>query len=69
MKNRLYNANCSWGFFGGATSKYFHQYILPTLNQTDVIMDTAILHMGTDDIINSEVDKDLLADSIINIAI
>ena len=32
-------------------------------------MDTAILHMGADDIINSEVNKDLLADSIINTAI
>ena len=59
----LYSPN-----FGGATSKYFHHYIRPTLSETEVITDIAVLHMGTNDIINSEVNKDLEADSIINIA-
>ena len=33
-----------------------------------MITDIAVLHMGTHDIVNSEVNKDLVADSIINIA-
>ena len=41
---------------------------LPTLNETNVITDTAILHTGTNNIINSENNKDSVADSIINIA-
>ena len=41
---------------------------LPTLNETNVITDTAILHTGTNNIINSENNKDIVADSIINIA-
>ena len=68
LKSRLCNANCSCRFSGGATSKYFHHYIRPTLNETDMITDIAVLHMGTNDIINSEVNKDLVADSIINVA-
>ena len=42
-----------------------HQNIL-ILNETDVITDIAVLHMGTNDIINSEVNKDLAVDRIIN---
>ena len=30
--------------------------------------DIAILHMGTNDILNAEVDKDLIAESVTNIA-
>ena len=33
-----------------------------------MITDIAVLHMGTNDIINSEVNKNLVVDSIINIA-
>ena len=33
-----------------------------------MITDIAILHVGTNDITNSEVNKDLVADRIINIA-
>ena len=55
-------------FFGGATSKHFHIHIRPILNGTDMISDNAILHIGTNDIINEEVNKDLVANSIINIA-
>ena len=64
LKSWLYNANCSYRFFGGATSKHFYHYICPTINETDIV----VLYMGTNDIINSEVNKDLVVDSIINIA-
>ena len=33
-----------------------------------MLTDIAVLHMGASDIINSEANKDLAADSIINIA-
>ena len=68
LKSQLYNAYCSCRFFGGATSKHFHHYIHPSLNETNMLTDIAVLHMGASDIINSEANKDLAADSIINIA-
>ena len=69
LKSGLYNGNCRCRFFGGATSKHFHHYIPPTLNETDVITDVVvILHMWTKEIINLEVNKDLVGDSIINTA-
>ena len=49
-------------------NKYFRHYIRLTLNKTDMITDIVVLHMSTDEIINSEVNKNLVADSIINIA-
>ena len=64
LRSRLYKANCSCCPFGGATSKHFHHYICPTLNETNVITDIAVLHMGTNDIINSEVNKNLVADTL-----
>lgn len=42
-------------------------YIQPTLNKTDVITDIAVMRMRTNDIINSKFNKDLAANSIINI--
>ena len=57
MKSRLYNVNCSCCFFGGTTFKHFHHYIRPTLNEADVTTDIAVFHVGTNDIINSEVIK------------
>ena len=33
LNTRLSTANCKCRFFGGATSKHFHQHILPTLNE------------------------------------
>ena len=51
-----------------ASFKHLDRYIHATLNETDMITDIAVLHMGTNDIINSEVNKNLVADSIINIA-
>ena len=68
LKSRLYNAYCSCRFFGGATSKHFYHYIHPSLNETNMLTDIAVLHMGANDITNSEANKDLVADSIINIA-
>ena len=68
LKSRLYTANCSYIFFSGATSKHFHHYICPTLSGKDAITDIAVLHMATNDIMNSENNKDLVADSIINTA-
>ena len=68
LSSRLYNANCICRFFGSAKSKHFHHHIHPTLDEKDVITDVAVLHIGTNDTRNSEVNKDLRADSIINIA-
>ena len=62
----LYTANCSYIFFSGATSKHFHHYICPTLSGKDAITDIAVLHMATNDIMNSGNNKYLVADSIIN---
>ena len=68
LNTRLSTANCKCRFFGGATSKHFHHYIQPTLNETNVKTDIAALHMGINDIFNAEVDKDLIAESVIDIA-
>ena len=48
----------------GATSKHFHHYIQPTLNEKNVKTDIAVLHMGTNDILNVEGDKDLIVESV-----
>ena len=45
-------SNCSCRFFCCATSKHFHHYIRPTLNETDMIKDIAALHIATSNIIN-----------------
>ena len=68
LNTRLSTANCKCRFFGGATSKYFHHYIQPTLNEKNVITDIAVLNMGKNDILNAEGDKDLIAESVIDIA-
>ena len=68
MNTRLSTANCKCRFLGGATSKHFHHYIQPTLNEKNVKTDTAILHMGTNEIFNAEGDKDLIAESVLDIA-
>ena len=60
--------NCKCRFFGGVTLKHFHHYIQPTLNEENVKTDIAVLHMGTNDILNAEGDKDLIAKSVIDIA-
>ena len=67
LNSRLHNANYRCCFFDGATLKHSY-YIRPTLNEINLIMDTVLLHMITDHIIKLEVNKDLLADSIINVA-
>ena len=68
LNTRLSTANCKCRFFVGATSKHFHHYIQPTLNEKNVKTDIAVLHMGTNDILNAEGDKDLIAESVIDIA-
>ena len=68
LNNRLSTANCKCRFFGGDTSKHFHHYIQPMLNEKNVKTDIAVLHMGTHDILNAEGDKVLIAKSIIDIA-
>ena len=68
LNTRLSTANCQCRFFGGATLKHFHHYIQPTLNEENVKSDIAVLYMGTNDILNPEDDKDLIAESVIDIA-
>ena len=67
LNTRLSTANCKCRFFGGATPKHFHHYIQPTLNEAKVKTDIAVLHMGKNDILNAEADKDLIAASVIDI--
>ena len=55
----LSTANWKCRFSGGAASKHFHHYIQPTLNQTNVKTDIAVLHMGTNGILNAEANEDL----------
>ena len=68
LNTRLSSANCKFRFFGGATSKHFHHYIQPRLNEKNVKTDIVVLHMGRNDILNAEGDKDLIAESVIDIA-
>ena len=68
MNTRLSTANCKCRFFVGATSKHFHHYIQPTLNEKNVKTDIAVLHMGENDILNAEGDEDLIAKSVIDAA-
>ena len=68
LNTRLRTANCKCCFFGGATSRHFHHYIQPTLNEKNVKADIAVMHMGTNDILNEEADKDLIIGSVIDIA-
>ena len=55
LNTRLSTANCKcpFGSFGVATSKHFHHYIQTTLNETNGKTDTAVLHMGTNYILNT----------------
>ena len=64
LNTRLSTANCKCRFFGGVTSKHFHHYIQPTSNEENVKTDIAVLHMGTNDILNAGTDKDLIAESV-----
>ena len=64
LNTRLSMANCKCRFFGGATSKHFHHHVQPTLNKRNVKTDIAVLHMGTNDILNAGTDKDLIAESV-----
>ena len=68
LNARFSNANCKCLFFGDVTSKHFHHYIQPTLNEKNVKTNIAVLHVGTNDIFNAEGDKDLIAESVIDIA-
>ena len=64
----LSTANCKCPFFGGATSKHFHHYIQPALNEKNVKTDIAAFHMGKNNIHNAEGDKDFIAERVIDIA-
>ena len=68
FNTQLSTANCKYRFCGGATSKQFHHYIHPTLNETNVKTDIAVLHVWINDILNAEANKDLIAESVIDIA-
>ena len=60
LNTRLSTAKCKCRFFGGATSKHFHNYyIQQTLNEKNFETDFTVLHMGANDILNAEGDKDL----------
>ena len=48
--------------------KHFHHYIQLTLNKTNFKTDIAVLHMETNDILDTETDKYLTAESVIDIA-
>ena len=67
LNTRLSTADCKCCLFGGATSKHFHHYIQPTLNEKNAKTDISVPYMGTNDILNAEGDKDLIAESVIDI--
>ena len=50
------------------TSKHFGHYIQPTLNEKNTKTDIAVLHMGTNDLLNAEGNKDLIAEGVTDIA-
>ena len=51
LNSPLHNANCRWCVFFGATLKHYN-YIRPTLNEINLIMDIVQLHMITNEITN-----------------
>ena len=51
-------------YFGGAKSKHFHDYIQPTVNEKNVKTDIYVLHFGTNDILNAEGERGLIAESV-----
>ena len=55
LNTRLSTANCKcpFGSFGVVTSEHFHHYIQATLNETNGKTDTAVLHIGTNYILNT----------------
>ena len=67
FNTRLSTAYCKCRFFGSATSKHFHHYIQPTLNEANVKTDITVVHMGTNYILNAKADKDLIAESVLDI--
>ena len=68
LNTRLSTANCKCHFSGGATSKHSDHNIQPTLiKKKNVKADIDVLHMGTNDILNAEDDKDLIVESVIDI--
>ena len=68
LNTRLSTVNCKCRFFDGPISKHFNHYIQPTLNEKNVKTDIAVLHMGRTDILNAEDDKDLISETVIDIA-
>ena len=67
MNTRLSTVNRKCRFFGEATSKHFYYYIQPTLNETNVEIDIVALLIETNGILNTQDDKDLIAESVIDI--
>ena len=67
FNTRLSTAYCKCRFFGSATSKHFHHYIQPTLNEANVKTDITVVHMGTNYILNAKANKDLIAESVLDI--
>ena len=49
-------------------SKHFHHYVQPTLNETNLKADVAVPLMEINDILNTEANKDVIAESVIGIA-
>ena len=50
------------------SARYIHHYIQPPLNEANIKTDIAVLHMGTNDILGTDADKDLIIESVIDIA-
>ena len=67
LNTRFSTANCKCRLFGGTTSKHFHHYIQPMLNEINLKTDIFVLYMGTNDIFDTKTDKDLIVESVIDI--
>ena len=68
LNTRLSTTNYKSRFLSGATSKGFHHYIHLTLNEANAKTDIAALDMGTNDLLDTAVVKDLIVESVIYIA-
>ena len=66
LNTGLTTANCKCRFFGDAIWKHFHHYIQPTLNETNVKTDIAVLNMRANDTLDTEDDKDLITESVLD---
>ena len=68
LGQKLFNAKVLYRFFPDATCRDFFHYIKPTLQDLQTDFDTAVLHVGINDILNLGSTADTVSKSILHIA-